>query len=94
MTVRRLNAGFLSTNELDAMGVCDAKNRNILVHSTAVIVNFDDIFLVRISGLTLIPSYPARTWFWATMFTLRQAAVCLVGLQFLWVIFLLFQGMD
>ena len=58
MTVRRLNAGFLSANELDAMGVCDAKNRNILVHSTAVIVNFDDIFFLikykRDSGLLWI----------------------------------------
>ena len=57
MTLRRLNAGFLSANELDAMGVCDAKNRNILVHSTAVIVNFDDIFFgenIRIDPYTVI----------------------------------------
>lgn len=43
MTVRRLNAGFLSAKELDVMGIRDAENRNILIHSTAVIVNFDEI---------------------------------------------------
>jgi len=43
MTARRLNANFLSAEELSAFGVENATERNILVHSTAVIVNFDSI---------------------------------------------------
>jgi galactoside O-acetyltransferase len=42
-TGRRLNADFLTAEELDAFGVADADARNIRVHSTAVIVNFDGI---------------------------------------------------
>ena len=57
MTVRRLNAGFLSAKELDVMGIQDAENRNILIHSTAVIVNFDEICFgenIRIDPYTVI----------------------------------------
>ena len=43
MTAHSLNAGFLSAGDLDALGVRDAKKRNIRIHSTAVIVNFDNI---------------------------------------------------
>lgn len=43
MTGRRLNAGFLSPEELEQFGVHDAKRRNILIHSNCVIVNFDEI---------------------------------------------------
>lgn len=43
MTARRLNAEFLSAQDLEAMGVFDAEKRNIRIHSTAVIVNFDEI---------------------------------------------------
>lgn len=38
-----LNSGFLSPEELLAYGVADAKERNILIHSTAVIVDFRNI---------------------------------------------------
>jgi acetyltransferase-like isoleucine patch superfamily enzyme len=43
MTAHSLNAGFLSAGDLDALGVHDAEKRNIRIHSTAVIVNFDNI---------------------------------------------------
>lgn len=43
MTVHRLNSKFLSAEELDAFGVPDADKRNILIHSTAVIVDFAEI---------------------------------------------------
>jgi galactoside O-acetyltransferase len=43
MTGRRLNAGFLTPEELSEFGVHDAARRNILVHSTCVIVDFDEI---------------------------------------------------
>ena len=43
MTAHSLNAGFLSAGDLDALGVRDAEKRNIRIHSTAVIVNFDNI---------------------------------------------------
>lgn len=43
MSARSLNAGFLSAAQLHALGITDAARRNILVHSTAVIVNFDEI---------------------------------------------------
>ncbi|UHS58217.1 MULTISPECIES: acyltransferase [Agrobacterium] len=42
-TVRSLNAGFLTPEELEDLGIENAKERNILIHSTAVIVNFDNI---------------------------------------------------
>ena len=57
MTARRLNAGFLSSKELDSMGIRDAENRNILIHSTAVIVNFDETHFgenIRIDPYTVI----------------------------------------
>lgn len=57
MTARRLNAGFLGAKELEVMGINDAENRNILVHSTAVIVNFDEIHFgenIRIDPYTVI----------------------------------------
>lgn len=43
MTVRSLNADFLTPEELGNLGIENAKERNILIHSTAVIVNFDNI---------------------------------------------------
>ena len=43
MTAHSLNAGFLSAGDLEALGVCDAEKRNIRIHSTAVVVNFDEI---------------------------------------------------
>lgn len=43
MTAHSLNAEFLSAEDLDALGVPDAKKRNILIHKTAIIVNFDAI---------------------------------------------------
>jgi acetyltransferase-like isoleucine patch superfamily enzyme len=43
MTGRSLNAGFLSPELLEEYGIQDAKQRNILIHSTCVIVNFDNL---------------------------------------------------
>lgn len=43
MNLRNRNAGFLDAAELEVLGVADAVGRNILIHSTAVIVNFDEI---------------------------------------------------
>lgn len=42
-----LNSDFLSPDELAQFGVSDAAERNILVHRTAVIVNFDAITFGR-----------------------------------------------
>lgn len=43
MNTCSLNAGFLSFDALEDLGVVDAQKRNIRIHSTAVIVNFDNI---------------------------------------------------
>jgi galactoside O-acetyltransferase len=43
MSERSLNAGFLSAERLADFGLLDADKRRILIHSTAVIVNFDAI---------------------------------------------------
>lgn len=43
MTSRRLNAEFLTPAQLEEFGVENAAARQILIHSTAVIVNFDHI---------------------------------------------------
>ncbi len=43
MTPHRLNAAFLTPEDLEAIGVFRAKERNILVHSTAVIRDVDAI---------------------------------------------------
>ena len=38
-----LNAGFLTSDELSEFGIFDATERNIRIHSTAVIVNMNNI---------------------------------------------------
>ena len=43
MTSHRHNAEFLSAEQLASYGVENAAERRILIHSTAVIVNFDNI---------------------------------------------------
>jgi len=43
----RLNAAFLSPEELAEFGVENAAERNILIHKTAVIVNFEALTLGR-----------------------------------------------
>mgnify|MGYP001189971231 FL=1 len=43
MSRSSLNSGFLSYDTLEKLGVLDAERRNIRIHSTAVIVNFDEI---------------------------------------------------
>jgi acetyltransferase-like isoleucine patch superfamily enzyme len=56
-TVRSLNAGFLTPEELEDFGIENARERNILIHSTAVIVSFDNIRLgshVRIDPFVVL----------------------------------------
>lgn len=42
-----LNAGYLSAAELDALGVANAEERNILIHRTAVILNISQLQIDR-----------------------------------------------
>lgn len=57
MTAHRLNANFLSPEQLEAFGVPNADKRNILIHSTAIIVDFAEIQLgdnIRIDPYVVI----------------------------------------
>lgn len=43
MIRRTLNSDYLTSKELEVLGISNAKQRKILIHSTAVIVDFDSI---------------------------------------------------
>ena len=57
MARKSLNAGFLTSSELNALGVENAAQRNILIHKTCVVLDFDRLRIgsnVRIDPFCVI----------------------------------------